>query len=311
MERYKIAFCGYGSIAKRHIRNLASILDCHKISYTIDLIRHNGGKDNILPSCVQNVYSYEDTLADDYDIIFITNPTSMHFEAIIKYANCTKRLFVEKPIFDRTDLQIPDTLLKDKILYVACPLRYNGVLQYIKNNLDYKSAYAVRSISSSYLPEWREGVDYRNTYSAKKELGGGVSIDLIHEWDYLTNMFGFPYKSHSIIDKVSNLEISSDDVAIYIAKYKDKVIELHLDYFGRKTIRALELYMPNETVIGDIANSEVRFLKSGKTIKISENRNDFQKRELEHFINIINGVIPNDSTWQDAVGVLKLAKGEI
>ena len=65
--------------------------------------------------------------------------------------------------------------------YVACPLRYNAVIQYIKDNIDLQDVISVRSISSSYLPDWRPGVDYRKTYSAKKELGGGVSIDLIHE----------------------------------------------------------------------------------------------------------------------------------
>ena len=44
------------------------------------------------------------------------------------------------------------------------------------------------------------------TYSAHKDMGGGVSIDLIHEWDYLTYLFGMPSEIYSILDKVSDLE---------------------------------------------------------------------------------------------------------
>ena len=45
-------------------------------------------------------------------------------------------------------------------------------------------------------------------------MGGGVGIDLIHEWDYLTWLFGTPVETYSIQRKISNLEIDSDDVAI-------------------------------------------------------------------------------------------------
>ena len=310
MRRYQIAFCGYGSIAKRHLKNIQKLLDERGDSYSIDLIRHgNAMRDATLPKCISNIYSYGDCLKSEYDIFFVTNPTSMHYGTILKYADNAKNLFVEKPIFDNANLQIPADIIKNKILYVACPLRYSGVLQYIKDNIDYQNAYAIRATSSSYLPDWRKGTDYRNTYSAKKALGGGVSIDLIHEWDYLTNFFGFPSKVAAIIDKVSNLEIDSDDIAVYIAKFNDKTAEVHLDYFGRKTMRTIELFMPDETIIGDITNSEITYLRSGKRIMINEERDDFQMRELNHFLNIINNVIPNDSTWQDAVKVLRLAKG--
>lgn len=310
MSFYKIAFCGYGSIAKRHIRNLLTILKERGDKFQMDLIRHNINLNASPDSVISKIYSYEDKVDTDYDIIFITNPTSMHYSAIIKYASHAKSLFVEKPVFNCTDLIIPDELLKDKILYVACPLRYSGVLQYIKNNVPYKSAFSVRATSSSYLPDWRPNTDYRLTYSADKKLGGGVSIDLIHEWDYLTYLFGFPLKVNSIISQKSQLEIDSDDIAIYISEYNERVIEVHLDYFGRKTIRTLELYLPDETIIADLANFQIRYMNDERTISINENRDAFQKRELQHFLDIIEGKADNDSTWQDAVKVLKIAKGE-
>ena len=125
---------------------------------------------------------------------------------------------------------------------MACPLRYTNVIQYLKETIDPKKVNSVSIISSSYLPDWRPGTDYRNTYSAHKNLGGGVAIDLIHEWDYLSFLFRYASKKwKSFMGKISNLEIDSDDYAIYIAKYtNDMIAELHLDYFGRKTIRAIE-----------------------------------------------------------------------
>ena len=195
--------------------------------------------------------------------------------------------------------------------YVACPLRYNAVIQYIKKYIDINQVISIRSISSSYLPEWRPGVDYRNTYSANKKLGGGVSTDLIHEWDYLTYLFGIPLKVNCMIGKKSQLEIDSDDYAIYIAEYLDKIVELHLDYFGRKTIREIVLITKDDTVVGDIANNKISFLKSGRTIEFHEERDDFQIRELKYYFEILYEKKENYSTIQHAVNILKLTQGEI
>ena len=57
--------------------------------------------------------------------------------------------------------------------------------------------YSARVLCSSYLPGWRPGVDYRTVYSAHKDMGGGVTIDLIHEWDYLVELFGKPEKMYN------------------------------------------------------------------------------------------------------------------
>ena len=130
----------------------------------------------------QIYYSYNAVPAD-YDVIFVTNPTFLHFEAIQQLAGKTKHMFIEKPVFNRTDINLETLGLKtDGIYYVACPLRYTDVIQFIKNEIDLNSV-----LRWSYVQAiCRSGTDqdYRYTYSAHKEQGGGVSIDLIHEWDY-------------------------------------------------------------------------------------------------------------------------------
>ena len=42
----------------------------------------------------------------------------------------------------------------------------------------------------SYLPGWRPGTDYRQSYSAQRRLGGGVLLDVIHEVDYAAWVLG-------------------------------------------------------------------------------------------------------------------------
>lgn len=316
MKTYKIAFVGLGSIGKRHFRNVCTFLESRGDKYEIDLYRSSLSRElpqDILEKANRQILCDEPLPVDlVYDAVFVTNPTSLHYGTINKFLGHTKSFFIEKPIFDSTDI---DERIFDKLqdipAYVACPLRYNPVLQYVKNLVDCSKAIAVRAISSSYLPDWRPGQDYRKCYSAHRNMGGGVGIDLIHEWDYLTHFFGMPHQVFSIQDQISPLEIDSDDIAIYIAKTKSATIELHLDYFGRKTMRSMDIFMPEETIHCDIAGGVVEYLKSRKRIELNAERNAFQMSEIEHFFAIIEGEIENDSEASHAYRVLKLTKGII
>ena len=312
---YKIAFVGLGSIATRHLKNVAAFLSNRGDTFSIDLYRSQlRPLPEDLAALVKEVYLYaeEPPAERQYDVVFVTNPTSMHYETLEKFCKNTKSFFIEKPVFDSTSVdEAIFAKLKDINSYVACPLRYNAVLQYVKNNVDLDQVYSARAISSSYLPDWRPGQDYRKTYSAHKDMGGGVSIDLIHEWDYLTWLFGMPTECRQMISKVSNLEIDSDDLAVYIGRNNKTMFELHLDYFGRQTLRTLDLFTEADTIHCDLIGGTISYLKEGKTVKLESERNAFQMKEIEHFFEIINNKTDNDSTPEHAYRVLKIAKGEL
>lgn len=306
----KVCFVGIGSIAKRHIRNLSEICNERGIDLQIDAFRRFSDDK---PESVSNIYKTIESVPTDYDIIFITNPTEKHLETLQAFHEKGQHFFIEKPVVSVNQINEAKKfqLHDNTVYYIACPLRYNSVIQYIKDKVRVDDIISVRSISSSYLPDWRPGQDYREIYSAHKDMGGGVSIDLIHEWDYLTYLFGWPEKVNSFSGKKSPLEIDSDDYAIYIAEYSDKIVELHLDYFGRKTIREIQLFTKGDTVIGDIANNQITFLKSGKKIDFKEQRDDYQTRELNHFLEMVNGKIESDGDFYHAIDVLQLTQGEL
>ena len=315
MKQYKIAFVGLGSIATRHLKNVHAYLASQGDSCEVDLYRSSLGRplaDELQP-LVSNAYLYADEIPTgcQYDVVFVTNPTSMHYETVERFAAHTKSFFIEKPVFDSTEVDEKIfEAIKGIPSYVACPLHYNAVLQYVKQNVNPNDVICARAMSSSYLPDWRPGQDYRKTYSAHKDMGGGVSIDLIHEWDYLTWLFGMPSECHQMINKVSNLEIDSDDLAIYIGKNDKTTFELHLDYFGRQTQRTLDLFTAKDTIHCDLIAGTVSYLKKGETIKFESERNAFQMAEIAHFFEIINNLTINDSTPKQAYQVLKIAKGE-
>lgn len=310
-EKFKIAIVGLGSIGKRHLVNIDHVLKNRKFDFSIDLIRRdkNAILDETVEKYIENIYSEDNMPSKSYDAIFITNPTHLHYITLKKLSKICSNFFIEKPIFDDVYADLDELELNDKgNYYVACPLRYTNVLQFVKNSIDLSKVRSIRAICSSYLPDWRPGTDYRATYSANIEQGGGVSIDLIHEWDYIMYLFGKPNDVVNLRGKFSKLEISSDDLSVYIAAYDTMLAEVHLDYFGRKPVRELQLFTDEDTIIADIINSEIRFLKTGDTIRFDEERNEYQIREIEYFFDVLEGKCKNENNIDQALSTLKIAK---
>ena len=302
----KICFFGMGSIGKKHLKNLVKLLNERKIEFKIDVVKRKKELDDDVKEYINNVYKIDEFIPSFYDIVFIVNDTSVHIETLNLMKNYSDNFFIEKPLsLNLNGFELED--YKDKKIYIACPMRYSSVIDYLKKNVDFEKVYSVRAICSTYLPDWRPTVDYRNNYSAKKELGGGVTLDLIHEWDYLTYLLGFPQKIFNLNKKVSHLEISSDDLSIYIAEYNDKLVELHLDYFGRTPTRKVEFFLKEGIIVGDFIENNIILENKEKIILLKE---DIYVNEMNNFLNIIFNKKDNFNDLEHAYKVLKLIKGE-
>ena len=284
---YNIAFIGYGSIAKRHLSNLVTVSRENKFEISVDIFRLNVKKNDLIHE-VDNVFALDtvDKIEKSYDFVFITSPTHTHYKYLMIFKNYSQRIFIEKPVFHKSNLLAYNyKFLENKYIYVACPLRYLEGFRYLKKYLKNKSVFSARAISSSYLPDWRNQSDYRKNYSAFAEYGGGVDLDLIHEWDYLISLFGFPTEIKSYKEKYSNLEINSNDIAIYIAKYHNMAIEIHLDYFGRVPIRKLEIFTDTDTITYNFLKDEIEFLNEGKILQFKNDGNQHYLNEMRYFIS--------------------------
>lgn len=308
----KILIVGLGSMGQRHIRNITAVLAARGEPAQIDALR---ATDRPLPpeilALLHRQYFDADELPRDYDAAFISNPTALHYDTIRTLDQHARHMFIEKPVFRSAADVDPSALPSEdgRVFYVACPLRYTGVIGYLKAFVETNPPYAVRAMCSTYLPDWRPQQDYRRGYSASRALGGGVSIDLIHEWDYICHLFGFPERVLSLRGKYSALELDSDDLAMYIGQYADKAISVYLDYFGRAERRTVELYCAEDTVVGDLIGGTVRFLRAGREIAFAEERDAYQRRELAAFFDMIAGMRENANPIATACRTLLIAEG--
>ena len=305
-----VLFVGLGSIGTRHLKNLTALAQRRGLPLRADAWRHD---DRPLPPDTAALLHRQyvgDAPQQRYDAVFITNPTTLHYSAIRALSGRTDCFFIEKPVFESPEHTLEACGLAGKKAYVAAPMRWCGVFHELRRQLAARTVYSARILCSSYLPDWRPGVDYRTVYSARRALGGGVSIDLIHEWDYLVELFGFPQQCCTLRGKVSDLEIDSDDLSVAVARYPGMMAELHLDYFGRTYRRSIELLCADGQLTADFGAGTLT-LENGEVISCAEPVNRRFEREMDYFLDYCAGPQTESlNSPQRALQVLRLALGE-
>jgi predicted dehydrogenase len=276
----KVLLIGLGSIAHKHLDALKKI----KPECEIWALRSAKSANEVEGVC--NIYKW-DEIPSQIDFVMICNPTSEHFKTISRSLSLQVPLFIEKPplmSLDGAEYLIKQVKESGVRTYTAFNFRFHPVIQWLKENLKGKRVLEVQTYCGSYLPDWRPGRDYRQVYSSKKEQGGGVHLDLIHELDYLFWMFGAPDRLQTDRDHVSDLELNSVDIAHYWMKYKAFNISVILNYYRRDPKRAIEIVMDNDTWTADLLEGSVVNKKKETIFKDSSPVSCTYKSQIEYFL---------------------------
>ena len=150
----KVLVVGLGSIAKKHIKAINDL----QVGAEIFALRSNLDADNYQD--VKNVFSWSDC-PNDIDFVIISNPSSMHYQAICEGIKLNCPLLIEKPpVVDLNHaLTLEKELLQNKIkTYIAFNLRFHPILEWIKININTSEVLEANAYCGSYLPEWRKGI---------------------------------------------------------------------------------------------------------------------------------------------------------
>lgn len=308
---YKVLLTGLGSIGKRHLR----LLQQHDLPMELHAYRSSGTDESMFPKIIQHT-TLDDALAVDPNITFITNPSFLHIETALACAEAGSHLFIEKPLshtLDGVDELIATVTDNNLLTYVGCVLRFHPVLQHIYKLLDSDTigeVYSFRVYSGSYLPDWRPEQDYRNSYSADPEMGGGVILDLIHEIDYSYWLFGDITIVNSWVGQVSNLDIESEDLTETTVETETGVIgQIHLDYYRSEPRRTIEISGESGVIHGDIIDNTVTIQTNGNrdTEQYDIDRDELYKRQLDSFLSHIQNGEPCENDLEEARRVLEIA----
>ena len=119
-----------------------------------------------------------------------------------------------------------------------------------------------------------------------------------------------PDEIHCLRGTYSHLEIDSDDLAVYIARWPHMLGEVHLDYFGRTYRRAIELFCEHGTVTADFGEGTLT-REDGTVEHYEEPVNERYLREMAYFLDYAAGAEETSiNPPETALAVLKLTLGE-
>jgi predicted dehydrogenase len=183
---------------------------------------------------------------------------------------------VEKPLFDKYK-KIPPNKFKE--VYVGYNLRFHPIIHKLIDILVKEAIISCSVYVGKYLPFWRPKTDYKKSYSAKKNLGGGVLRDLSHELDYLNLLLGGFRRVTAIGGHFSNLNIETDDVFSLLAETKKcPVVNLEMNYVDRLGRRQILINTDRHTYKADFFNNEL-YVDEKLLKKFSLSRNYTYERQ--------------------------------
>jgi predicted dehydrogenase len=312
----KIMIAGLGSIGRRHFRNLLALGERDILLYRT---QHNTSPKGELAGYPVET-ELEAALAQAPQAVIVSNPTALHLEVAIPAARAGCHLMLEKPVAESieriSELESAVRESRARVL-VGYHFRYHPGLRRLRELLatgETGRPLSVRAQWGEYLPGWHPDEDYRQGYSARADLGGGVVLTLSHPLDYLSWLFGEAATLWAFTGKNSDLELQVEDTAEIGLRFTSGVLgSLHLDYNQRPPSHRLEVVTTQGTLRWDNQSGELQVYRSEtggwQTYPPPPRfeRNDLFLAEMRHFLQVARGEAEPVCSLADGVQALRLA----
>lgn len=279
---------GAGSIGARHVANLMAA-GAHVTVTDPDAERaRSASADGVAPFDLDAI--------DGYDGIVVASPTRFHLDQARAAVSTGVAVMVEKPLADRAEGV--DELVRDAgdRLMVGYNLRLHAPIERLVALVEQGrvgTPLAHRLWFGSWLPDWRPNVDYRSTYSARADLGGGVLNDAIHELDLAVWLAGADLTVvGAVVERLGPLEIDVEDTVRALLRTPDGIpVEIALDYLSRTYRRGIEVTGDQGTIRLDWARSclEIEGADGNEVEPVKSRVDESYEREAASFLRLVRG----------------------
>ena len=312
----KFLVAGLGSIGRRHLRNLVALGERDIVLYRT----HTG----TLPDDELEGFPVETNLdaalGHRPNAVIVSNPTSLHLNVAIPAAKAGCDLLIEKPVSHSRkrldDLRSAVRRGGGRVL-VGFQFRFHPTLQLAARLLSEGAigrAFSARAHWGEYLPDWHPWEDYRESYAAMPELGGGVVLTLCHPLDYVTWLLGEPTLAWSFTDTLGDLGIQVEDVAEIGIRFQDGAIaSIHMDFLQQPPAHHIEILGTNGTLRWNNADGSLLLLRSGQPVAetfappAGFERNHMFLDEMRHFLAVVRSEAAPVCGLENGIRTLELA----
>lgn len=320
----KILIAGLGSIGRRHLRNLLALGEHELLLYRT---RQSTLPDDELAGFPVES-DLESALAWRPQAAIIANPTALHLSIAIPAARAGCHLLLEKPVSHSMqgidELQAALKAGGGQVL-VGYQFRFHPGLQKVASLMS--SGAIGRPLSfhahwGEYLPGWHPWEDYRQGYSARQDLGGGVLLTLSHPLDYLRWLFGEVSALWAFAGQLGDLQLAVEDTAEVGLRFQTGAFgSVHLDYNQTPPTHHLEVAGTQSTLRWNNTDGAVSFyrsssredgppdLRSWETFPPPQafERNTMFLEEIRHFLAVARGETQPVCSLEDGLQAMRLA----
>ncbi len=312
----KFLIAGFGSIGRRHLRNLRALGENDILLYRTH--RSTLPEDELAGLTVET--DLQAALAHKPDAVIVANPTALHMQVAIPAAEAGCSILMEKPVdssLERVDELRAALHRGGGQMVVGFQFRFHPGLRQVERLLANGSIgrpLAVRAQWGEYLPNWHPWEDYRKSYSARPDLGGGVVLTLSHPIDYLRWLLGEVNMLSAFVTCTGELELAVDDLAEVNLRFASGATgSLHLNYIQQPPEHKMEIVGSLGTLLWDNADGAVRvyqpFSNTWQEYPVPEGfeRNAMFLDEMRHFVAVARGEEQPLCGLEDGVRALQLS----
>jgi predicted dehydrogenase len=321
----RILVAGLGAIGQRHARNLRTVCGDglellayrrRRLPHVItEALQRDDSRDVEADLGLTVFDDLEAALAARPDAVFVCTPSSGHLDIAQRAADAGCHLFIEKPISHTVDgvEKLRETAAaKQLVVLVGCQWRFHPAVRWLREVLQNATLGRLSGAAvdyGEYLPDWHPYEDYRTSYAARADLGGGVVLTQIHDYDLAWWLFGASRAVSATGGHLSDLEIDVEDT-----------VEAHLDggtvpVVVRQSIatrpphRTLSVDGESGSITIDLlagrVSSQPRLVAAGAFADYQ--RNEMFLDEVRHFCACLAGTESPAVPLDDGIAVLRLA----
>ncbi len=312
----KLLICGLGSIGRRYLRIIRNNWPLLEIG-----ILRSGKGPNYSEKDLADVQftTIQDAIRWGPNTAIIATPASSHLKQAITLAKEGISLLIEKPIGignEPSEKWNQLILLSREIpILLGYCLRHDPCAHYIQKQLQQKYLGMIIEADfycGSWLPSWRPELDYLKSVSSRKELGGGVLLELSHELDLANWLIGPFNLTAASINSSDLFPIDVEDQAILLGKnINNTLITIRLNFCSNPSKRIISFRGEKGELNWDVENGTVEKILSDhpvKKMKLGITRDDLFINQLKHFFSCYNKESNPNCTIVDGLNVLKLVK---
>jgi predicted dehydrogenase len=224
---------------------------------------------NSLPAHTK-IETLENASSEKVDLTVVASNTKRHLRDAEVFGDLSHFVLIEKPaaVTARQLYEFaPDLRARCAI---SSPLKTMHGFSIAKKSLgEIGRIQSIQIICHSWLPNWRPGRDYRNSYSADPEQGG-VLLDLIHEIDYAISLFGVPDAIAAELSSDLALSIPVDTRADLTWHYPTFLLSMSLDFGVRNARRSLVVNGSQGVLEWDLLSARLTVTNQDSDLRFDE-----------------------------------------